>query len=61
MDVQSVIALLIVLAALGYVTRGLWRKLRPAGGSDGESACASGCGCTPASAPARPARERARR
>lgn len=61
MDIQSVIALLIVLAALGYVTRGLWRKLRPAGEGDGGNACASGCGCTPASAPARPAKRGARR
>ena len=52
MNAQSVIALLIVLAALAYVTRSLWQKLRPARGDADGGACASGCGCTPSSAPA---------
>lgn len=48
MDLQTILALLLVLGAVAYVGRRAWRTLRPAvrsssgGGDDG---CGSGCGC----------------
>lgn len=48
MDVQTLLAILVVLLAAGYVARRAWRTLRPAvrssSGDDGGS-CGSGCGC----------------
>ena len=48
MDVQTLLALLVVLVAAGYVARRAWRTLRPAvrppSSGDGGS-CGSGCGC----------------
>jgi len=43
MDVQTLLALLLVLLAVAYVARRFWRTLRPArsGGAD----CGTGCGC----------------
>ena len=47
MDLQTVLALLLVLLAAGYVARRAWRTLRPAvrpsSGDDG--GCGTGCGC----------------
>ena len=44
MDVQTLLALLLVLLAVAYVARRFWRTLRPA--RRGAAAdCGSGCGC----------------
>ena len=48
MDLQTLLAILVVLLAAGYVARRAWRTLRPAvrsssGGDD--DGCGSGCGC----------------
>ena len=46
MDVQTILALLLVLLAVGYVARRAWRTLRPAvRSSAGDDGCGSGCGC----------------
>ena len=48
MDVQTLLAILVVLLAAGYVARRAWRTLRPAvrsSSSDGGGSCGSGCGC----------------
>ena len=45
---QTVIVALIVIAALAYVGRRLWRTLRPAKAAAG---CDSGCGCGGESTP----------
>ena len=48
MDLQTILALLLVLGAVAYVARRAWRTLRPAvrssSGGDGDG-CGSGCGC----------------
>jgi hypothetical protein len=53
MDVQSLLALLVVLLAVAYVARRMWRTLRSARARDAATACGSGCGCAPTAAPAR--------
>ena len=51
MDLQTILALLVVLGAVAYVGRRLWRTVRPAvrassGGDGGDGGdCGSGCGC----------------
>ncbi len=46
MDAQTIIALLVVLAAVLYMGRRAWRTLRPAGVKDGDAGCGgSSCGC----------------
>ena len=47
MDVQTILALLVVLGAVAYVARRAWRTLRPAvrPSSGGDDGCGSGCGC----------------
>ena len=39
--VQTLVALVVVLAAAAYVGRRVWRTLRP----QKAAGCASGCGC----------------
>jgi hypothetical protein len=47
MDLQTILALLVVLGAVAWVGRRLWRTLRPAvrPSSGGGGDCGSGCGC----------------
>ena len=46
MDVQTILALLVVLLAVGYVARRAWRTLRPAvRPSSSDGGCGPGCGC----------------
>ena len=47
MDLQTILALLLVLVAAGYVARRAWRTLRPAvrPSSGDDAGCGSGCGC----------------
>lgn len=46
---QTVVALLLVLAAVAYVARRAWRTLRPAvrssSSSHDDGGCGTGCGC----------------
>ena len=47
MDLQTILALLLVLGAVSYVARRAWRTLRPAvrSSSGDDPGCGSGCGC----------------
>lgn len=50
MDLQTLLALLVVLLAVAWVGRHLWRTLRPAvrsgaGGGDDPGCGGGGCGC----------------
>jgi len=49
MDVQTLLALLVVAAAVVYVARRSWRTMRAARG--GDAGCGSSCGCEPSGAP----------
>ena len=44
MDVQTLLALLVVVAALAYLGRRTWRTLRAARKTAGDG-CGTGCGC----------------
>ena len=44
MDAQTLVVLLIVLAAAGWLGRRTWRTLRAARKTAGEG-CGTGCGC----------------
>ena len=52
MDVQTLLALLIVAAAIVYVGRRSWRTMRAS--RAGNAGCGSSCGCEPSGAPAHP-------
>ena len=50
MDLQTLLALLVVLAAVAWIGRRAWRTLRtararPAGGGESDGCGPGGCGC----------------
>ena len=53
MDVQTLIVMLIVLAAAGYVARRFWRAIRgtSATASSGAGCASGGCGCATSARP----------
>ena len=44
MTAQTLIVILIVLAAVAYIGRRAWRTVRAARGGD-DAGCGAGCGC----------------
>jgi hypothetical protein len=56
MDVQTLVALLIVAAAVVYVARRSWRTMRAS--RAGDAGCGSSCGCEPSGAPTPTPRDR---